>query len=414
MTLKKQKQEIQKNKEIKLLYDKNKNKYGILDTTKKGVILSDRIITTDEIMKSVDIGSKERVYKLSMDNGPYTVRYSISGDTVMYIGQEEVKSINTIGLTVNTERMLNDKVYDGTFLHSGSFYALAQSKAVYVYDKMGVELHVIREARGVRSLKFLQDHFLLATVSDNGYLRYQDTTIGKCVSEIKTKERDSTLEVDRTNGVVYLTGQSGTVSLWSPRSSEYLSKVLCHRSKVRHCKVSDDGCMLYTGSKNEVKTWDIRNMFKPIKEISLPGLIREMSISQMGKLAVSQRSGVIVYNKHLHPEVQHSIGRDLAHSLTFMPYEDILTIGSTSGVENIIIPGSGRTIYRRNENPNLSRKEKRNSEVRRILEKIPADLISLENDVGSEAKDLFEEEIVPMKYETPAGKVRRLMKLNYG
>ncbi|KAI5162819.1 U3 small nucleolar RNA-associated protein 7 [Nematocida ausubeli] len=414
MTLKKQQQEIQHQKDIKLWYSKSKDKYNILNTTKKGVIEAEGIVTSEEIMNSVDIGTKEKTYSLKMDNGPYTIRYSPSGDTVLYLGMEEVKSVNTLGMNVNAEIYLKDRIYDGTFLHSGEFYALAQSKAVYIYDKVGVELHVVREARDVRSIKFLQDHFLLASISENGYLRYQDTTIGKCVSEIKTKERNSKVEVDRTNGMVYLTGSSGTVSLWSPRAPEYLAKVLCHRSKVEHCKVSDDGRVMYTASRNEIKTWDIRNTFKPLSEMAMPGLVREMGVCQTGKLAVAQKSSVLVYSQSLQPEIQHHTGRDLATSLTFMPYEDILAVGSKSGIENIIVPGAGLPTYRRNENPHVSRKEKKNSEVRRILEKIPADMISLENEIGTEMKNIFEEEITPMKFETPAGKVRRLMKLNYG
>lgn len=414
MGLKKQQNEIQKQKEIKVVYDREKEKYEILNTARKGEIEADEIVSTEEIMKHVDVGTKEKVYSLKMDNGPYVVRYSAAGDAVLCIGQEEVKSVNTLNLTVNTETYLGDRIYDGTFLHSSGFYALAQSKAVYIYDKVGVELHVLREARNVRSMKFLQDHFLLATVSQNGYLNYQDTTIGKKISEIKTKERDSKVEVDRTNGVVYLTGQSGTVSLWSPRSPEYLSKVLCHKSKVQHCKISDDGRLLYTASRNEVKTWDIRNMFTPVGEMRMSSLISELGLSQTGKLAVSQRSAVLVYDKYLNPQIQHYTGRELATSLSYMPYEDILTVGTQVGIENVIVPGAGLEVYRRHENPRASNKERKDAEVRRILEKIPADMISLNNETGTEIKEIFKEEITPMKFETPAGKVRRLMKINYG
>ncbi|KAI5191700.1 U3 small nucleolar RNA-associated protein 7 [Nematocida minor] len=414
MTLKKQKEEIEKQKEIKVSYDRYKDNYKILNTSKKGHIEADGIVSTEEINSMVDISTKEKAFSLSMNNGPYTVRYSVSGDAVLYLGEQEVKSVDAMKLFANSERFLGDRIYDGTFLHSSGFYALAQSQAVYIYDKQGVEVHVLRDARHVRSIKFLQDHFLLASVSRTGYLRYQDTTIGKLVSEIKTKERESKVEVDRTNGVVYLTGSSGTVSMWSPRSSEYLSKVLCHRSKVNHCKVSDNGRVLYTASKNEIKTWDNRNMYAPLHEITLPSLVSEMGLSQTGKLAVAQKGSVIVYNEHMKPQIQHHIGREVAHSLAYRPYEDILTVGTGIGIENVIIPGAGLETYRRNENPTVSKKEKRNSEVRRILEKIPADMIALENEIGTEMAEPFAEEIAPMKYETPAGKVRRLMKIHYG
>lgn len=414
MTLKKQQEEIEKQKEIKLSYEKHKNIYDILNTSKKGSIESDRIVTTEEINRMVDIGTREKAYSLTMNNGPYTVRYSVSGDRVLYLGKEEVVSVDPIKLQVHCERQLHDRIFDGTFLHSGDFYALAQEKAIYIYDKSGVEIHVIRDAKEVRSMKFLQDHFLLASVSEGGFLRYQDTTIGKLISEIRTKERGSKVETDRTNGIVYLTGPSGTVSLWSPRSPEYLSKILCHQSKVSHCKISDNGNILYTAARNEIKRWDIRSMFKPIDEISLSSPVREMALSQTDKLAVTQRGSVVIYDKNMKPEITHYTGRDSANSLTYRPYEDILTLGTHTGIESIIIPGAGLSIYRRNENPYVSKREKKESEVRRILEKIPGDMISIENEIGTEVTDKFTEEISPMAYETPAGKVRRLMKIHYG
>ncbi|KAH9386796.1 U3 small nucleolar RNA-associated protein 7 [Nematocida major] len=414
MSLRKQQQEIQKHKEIKDSYDQKKGKYDILNTSRKGELVADGVVSTADIMHMADIGTREKVFSLKMENGPYKVRYSPSGDTALYMGQEEVKSVNMMGLTANAEVHLGDRIYDGTFLHSGAFYALAQSKAVYIYDKTGVEVHVMRNARKVQSIKFLQDHFLLATVSQNGYLNYQDTTIGKHISEIKTREREPTMEVDRTNGVVYLTGSSGTVSLWSPRSPEYLSKVLCHRSRVSHCKISDDGRAMYTASKNELKKWDIRNMFSPMEETTMPSLISEMALSQTGKLAVAQRSHVLVHNQYLAPEIQHYTGREMAASLAYMPYEDVLTLGTGAGIENVIIPGAGLEVYRRHETPRASKKDRQDMEVRRILEKIPADMISLDNETGTEMKELFKEEITPMKFETPAGKVRRMMKMNYG
>lgn len=414
MTLKRQQEEIQKQKEFKMSYEKCKNTYDILNVSRRGVIEADRIVSTEEIRKMVDVGTREKAYSLVMDDGPYTVRYSPSGDGVLYLGQKEVISMNPMKLAINCERKMGDEIYDGTFLHSSEFYALAQSKAVYIYNKQGVEIHVLRDAKQVRSVKFLQDHFLLASVSEGGYLRYQDTSIGKLISEIKTKERNSKVETDRVNGVVYLTGSAGTVSLWSPRSPEYLAKILCHRSKVNHCKISDNGRVLYTASRNEIKKWDIRNMFKPMEEKDLPGLVVEMGLSQTGKLAVTQKGSVVVYDDALIPEIQHHTGRDVAHSLAYRPYEDILTLGTGTGVESIIVPGAGLETYRQNENPHMSRKERKDAEVRRILEKIPADMISLESEIGTEMKEVFAEETVPMKYETPAGKVRRLMKINYG
>jgi len=49
-----------------------------------------------------------------------------------------------------------------------------------------------------------------------------------------------------------------------------------------------------------------------------------------------------------------------------------------------------------------------------MLDKLPGDLIALENEVRAQTHDVFREEISTMKNETPSGKVRRLMRMHYG
>jgi hypothetical protein len=55
-----------------------------------------------------------------------------------------------------------------TFLHNELFFAAAQKKYVYIYDKRGLEVHCLREHIEPAALEFLPHHFLLASVGEPG------------------------------------------------------------------------------------------------------------------------------------------------------------------------------------------------------------------------------------------------------
>lgn len=57
---------------------------------------------------------------------------------------------------------------DVTFLHNELFFAAAQKKYVYIYDKRGLEVHCLRDFVAPQVLEFLPHHFLLASVGEQG------------------------------------------------------------------------------------------------------------------------------------------------------------------------------------------------------------------------------------------------------
>jgi len=75
--------------------------------------------------------------------------------------------------------------------------------------------------------------------------------------------------------------------------------------------------------------------------------------------------------------------------VSFCPYEDVLGIGHDHGFSSVIIPGAGEANFDTNvANPYQSLKQRRETTVVRLLEKIPADMITLNPDeIGSVVDD---------------------------
>jgi len=79
-------------------------------------------------------------------------------------------------------------------------------------------------------------------------------------------------------------------------------------------------------------------------------------------------------------------------TLRFRPYEDVCGIGHARGISSIVIPGSGEpnldsTEY--NANPHQDKKQRREAEVRALLDKLSPNMIALDPDVvgGVEESD---------------------------
>ncbi|KAJ4478867.1 WD40-repeat-containing domain protein [Lentinula lateritia] len=355
--------------------------------------------------------------EMKLDGGPYRVRYTKNGRHMAIAGRTgHVASFDTLTGAVHSELQLGETCSDVVFLQDHSFYAVAQQKYVFIYDRDGVEIHKLKAHVSPTRLEFLPYHWLLASVGTAGYLKYQDTSTGQLVAEHRTAlGACSVLAQNPQNAVLYLGHQNGCVTLWTPNLPHPAVKVLAHLGPLSSVSIdpSESGRYMATAGKDgSVKVWDCRNWKGAVREWTLRSGGKgdaEVEWSQKGVLAVGSGGSVNMYTSPSIKTPHHSSSQPplyLTHplpsashrpitSLRFAPLQDILTIGHAKGTSSILVPGAGEGGMDTGEGLDLYEgvKGRREREVRGLLDKIQPDMITLDPEiVGSLAppsNDLF-------------------------
>ncbi|KAJ7970768.1 WD40 repeat [Quillaja saponaria] len=343
-------------------------------------------IKQESIAREVDILSSRNQYDIILPElGPYTLDFTSSGRYMAlagrkgHIGIVDVKQMNLI-----REFQVRETVRDVVFLHNELFFAAAQKKYPYIYNRDGTELHCLKEHGAVLRLQFLKNHFLLASINKFGHLHYQDITMGSMVGNFRTGlGRTDVMQVNPFNGVVALGHSGGRVTMWKPTSSSPLVSMLCHHGPVSALAFHSNGHLMATaGKEKKIKLWDLRK-FEVLQ--TLPGHANTLDFSQKGLLACGTGSFVQVLGDF---SATQNYSRYMTHSmvkgyqikeLVFRPYEDVLGIGHSMGWSSILIPGSGEPNFDSwVANPFETSKQRREKEVRSLLDKLPPETIMLD------------------------------------
>ncbi|KAF9788262.1 BING4CT-domain-containing protein [Thelephora terrestris] len=355
----------------------------------------------DEIAESAGQEAAKSRREWKLDGGPYRSRYTRNGRHLAIVGLKgHVATFDWQTGTLHSELQLRETCRDITFLHDQSHFAVAQSKYVFIYDRDGVELHRLKSHIEPTRLEFLPYHWLLASVGQTGYLKYQDTSTGQILAEHRTKLGGcTTMTQNLHNAVIHLGHQNGTVTLWTPNLPHAAVRLLAHLGPVVSVSVDPSTAGRYmatAGHDGTVKVWDCRNWKGAVRQWATRGGSAELEWSQKGALAVASGGSVNVYNK---PAIQqffagttspplymtHPIPHRPLTSARFCPFQDTLTIGHSKGLSSILVPGSGEPNFDSSEaDPFENKRMRREREVKGLLDKVQPDMITLDPEfVGS-------------------------------
>mmetsp|Transcript_17037 Transcript_17037/g.36007 ORF Transcript_17037/g.36007 Transcript_17037/m.36007 type:complete len:607 (+) Transcript_17037:229-2049(+) len=357
----------------------------------KTIQLTQRQLKNEHLEENI----ARNVYDLDLNEyGPYKMRYDRSGRYALLSGARgHVSIVDQHSMALKTEFFVGESIRDACFLHSGSMMAVSQDKNVFIYDDEGVEIHRLDGHRRVGGMEFLPYHWLLATVGNTGVLQYQDTSTGNLVSQHRTKLGPChAICQNPFNSVLHLGHTNGTVTLWSPSSSEYLVKMLCHKgSPITSLAIDRSGRYMATGGgDSKVKIFDLRMLKEVHSYKTYGGAPTCLDISQTGVLGIGHGCHTTFWRpealkvKMKEPYMKHQLsGKGPLESLRFRPFEDVCGIGHNNGISSIVIPGSGEPNLDSMEhftNPYMDTKQRREAEVRSLLEKLSPDMIALDPD----------------------------------
>ncbi|XP_005095274.1 WD repeat-containing protein 46 [Aplysia californica] len=364
-------------------------------------------ISQHEIKASADEATQQKIFDLRLDQfGPYRMDYTRNGRHLLLGGAKgHVAAFDWQSKKLHCEINVMETVNDVKWLHQETMFAVAQKKWTYCYDNQGIELHCLKHLDSVLRLEFLPYHFLLCSSSAKGYLSYLDVSIGKEISGIATKQgRLDIMTVNPQSAIVHLGHANGTVTMWTPNMKEPAGKMLCHASVLRDVAVDATGRFMATTSMDRrLKVFDLR-MYRELSRYQYnrkqcPGLL---DFSQKGLLAVSRDNVVELYRdmatlseRPEKPYLYHRCER-LITDVAFCPYEDVLGLGHSWGFSSIVVPGAGEANYDALEaNPFQSKAQRKQTEVRMLLDKVHPEMITLDSEIGKvdlqTAKELQEE-----------------------
>lgn len=194
------------------------------------------------------------------------------------------------------------------------------------------------------------------------------------------------------NAILHVGHQNGTVTLWSPNSRDPLVKLLAHRGPVRSLGIDREGrYMVSTGQDRKMAVWDIRT-FKEVSSYHLRQPASSVAISDTGLTAVGWGTHTTVwkglFNKDVpiqekvkSPYMSWGAEGKRIERVRWCPYEDILGIGHDQGFSSILVPGAGEANFDALEvNPFETTKQRQESEVKNLLNKLQPEMIALEPD----------------------------------
>lgn len=344
--------------------------------------------TQDDIKQHVDISSATKSFKLQLDQfGPYKINYTRNGRHLLMSGRKgHLAALDWVSKKLHCEFNVMEEIFDAKWLHLETLFAVAQKKWVHFYDHKGTEIHCVKKMHSMNQLEFLPYHFLLAGGSSDGWLKWLDVSIGEMVAEFRSlDDRINVMKQNPSNAVICVGSAKGVVSMYSPSVKEPLARILCHPTPITSFAFSPSGDKLATcGLDRKIKLWDSRMFKEPLTAYTTNTPVQHVALSQKNVMAIAMGDVCEIFrNTNLGKISINSYLRNfedgVVSSVEFVPYEDVLGIGSSKGFSSILVPGCGEANFDALEqNPFRTKNQRREHEVKALLEKIPSDLITLD------------------------------------
>lgn len=370
---------------------------------------ADSRLSQDFLLNSVDVGTRKKLFNFELKGGPYSMAPSRNGKHVVIGGKcGQLSVIDRTTMFPLCDFTVDENVLDVTFLHNYTMFAVAQRKNAYIYDSIsGAEIHCLKEQSRVTHLDFLPYHFLLASWSETGVLRYLDTSTGQNVARHFSKMGPChSFRQNMATSIVNVGHGDGCVSLWTPSHAEPVMKIRAHYGAVSALACHDQMNLVTGGGEGKWKIWDLRKADQPVSTYSYKGAPpSSIDVSQTGMIAMGNGVRLNVFSSEAFksrvsgPYLTHNVA-DGSNSVRFCPFEDILLLGKGDGIGTMLVPGSGSGDFDTfTNNPFETRNQRRETEVRSLMEKLRPDMISLPfvaESVGNIAPPVVEE-VKPVK-----------------
>jgi len=375
------------------------------------------------IAKEVTVGAAQKKFSFELPYGPYTCAFTSNGQHMLAAGRKgQVAMMHCDTMNITAELQLKETVRDVVALHNHTMFAVAQKKYSYIYDHNGVELHCMKDEKYQTHLTFLPYHYLLASAGDMADLHYRDISTGKQVVKMRTHLGPCrSIAHNPRNAVVHLGHSNGTVTMWTPNMKEPVVKMFAHAGHVTGMAVQGNH-MVTTGADGAWKVWDLRN-YESIQGFKCFGHVASgVDISMSGLVAVGYGSHFEVWkgalssgDKPRRPYLTEEYPGKTVNSVKFRPYEDVCGVGLSSGFASVLIPGAGYANFDSFEaNPFETKKQRREKEVRSLIEKLQPETIMLEpNKIGNIDKKVvakYQEEVDKETKEKEAAEKKQLKK----
>lgn len=343
-------------------------------------------VSQERLLDQVPLQAAKKRFSLKLDKGPYQLDYSRNGKSVLLAGRHgHVAAFEWESGKLRCELDVGETVRTAKWLQGENFLAVAQQKFTYIYDVQGTEVHRLEKHQQVQHLEYLPYHFLLASLNPSGVICYQDITDGRVVAENRTQlGRCTTMRQNPYNALIHIGHAGGYVSLWSPAVGGALVTMQCHASPIEAIAIDPQGQYMGTsGLDGKLIIWDLRTWRRLYEYVPLRPA-SSIDISQRGLLAAAYGPHVTIWRGGLtkrmrNPYMHHLQGGSVVGCVRFCPFDDILGAGHTEGFESLLIPGAGEPNFDSFEaNPLASRSQRREAEVKQLLDKLPPETIVLD------------------------------------